>query len=109
MTKAKHSILVLALVAGLAGCVSSDVISTGPDTYMVTASGAGFSTAGVREKVYAKANAFCSSRGLVMMPVSFKAHEGELGRRPPNADLIFRALKPGDPAITRPDTTISFE
>ena len=87
------------------GCVSSDVISAGPDTYMVSASGAGFATAGVREKVYQNANDFCAARGLVMVPVSFKARPGALGQHPPSADLIFRALKPGDPAIGRPDLT----
>jgi hypothetical protein len=94
--------LALLIAFAISGCVSSDVISAGPDTYMVTASGAGFSTAGVREKVYAKANAYCASRGLVMVPVSFKARPGQLGRNPPSADLVFRALKPGDPAIERP-------
>ena len=89
----------------LSGCVSSDVISTGPDTYMVSASGAGFATAGVREVVYKKANEFCAAKGLVMVPVSLKVRPGELGRNPPSADLIFRALKPGDPAIGRPDLT----
>ena len=76
---------------------------------MVTASGAGFSTAGVREKVYAKANKYCQERGLVMMPVSFRASPGELGRHAPNADLVFRALKPGDPEIKRPRLTESDE
>jgi hypothetical protein len=89
------------------GCSSSGVISAGPDTYMVTASGAGFGTAGVREKVYGKANNFCAEKGLVMVPVSFKARPGELGRNPPSADLVFRALKPGDPAIGRPEITDS--
>lgn len=93
----------------LTGCVSSGVIPSGPDTYMVSASGAGFATAGVRETVYEKANEFCKERGLVMVPVSFKAREGEFGRRPPSADLIFRALKPGDPAIDRPDIIESDE
>ena len=92
-------------IAILSGCVSSDVISTGPDTYMVSASGVGFATAGVRESVYKKANEFCAAKGLVMVPVSLKVREGALGQRPPGADLIFRALKPGDPAIGRPELT----
>lgn len=83
----------------LTGCVSSDIISTGPETYTVTASGAGFSTAGVREKVYKKANEFCAKKNLVMVPISFKSRPGELARHPPSADLTFKALKPGDPAI----------
>ncbi len=93
------SAIIFALTSG---CSTSDVISSGPDTYMVTSSGAGFGTASVRENVYKKANDFCAKRGLVMVPVSFKARPGELGRSAPNADLVFRALKPGDPAIGRP-------
>jgi hypothetical protein len=41
--------------------------------------------------------------GLVMVPVSFDSRPGELGRHPPSADLVFRALKPGDPDIKRPN------
>jgi len=99
----KHTATLIAALTGLllflTGCVSSDIMSTGPETYSVSASGAGFATAGVREKVYRKANEFCAKRGLVMVPVSFKSRPGELGRHPPSADLTFKALKPGDPAI----------
>lgn len=93
--------LFLLTMAALTGCVSSsDILSTGPDTYTISAGArAGFSTVGVREKVYKEANEFCAKKGLVMVPVSFKARPGELGRHPPSADLTFRALKPGDPAI----------
>lgn len=94
---------VTTIILFCSGCVSSGIISAGPDTYMVSASGAGFATAGVREVVYKKANEFCAAKGLVMVPVSFKSRPGELGRNPPSADLTFRALKPGDPAIGRPD------
>ena len=85
------------------GCSSSPVLSVGPDTYMVTASGAGFGTAGVRQTVFQKANQFCQSQGLVMIPVSFNAVEGKLGSHPPNADLVFRALHPDDPEVHRPN------
>jgi hypothetical protein len=102
MKTLKMALLAICLCS-IQACVSSDVISTGPDTYMVSASGAGFATAGVREKVYKKANDFCAKKGLVMVPVSFNARPGVLAVHPPSADLIFRALKPGDPAIARPD------
>jgi hypothetical protein len=110
--KIKYLLVLFVFALFLTGCVSTSVISSGPDTYMVSASGAGFATAGVRETVYRKANKYCEDRGLVMVPVSFKARPGELGRHPPSADLIFRALKPGDPDIDRPilddaDLTIS--
>ena len=86
----------------LAGC-AAEVIPAGPDTYTVASSGAGFSTAGVRAKTYRAANDYCQKRGLVMVPVSFDAQGGVLGQRPPTAELVFRALTPGDPEIKRPN------
>ncbi len=70
---------------------------------MVSSSGVGFSTGGVRASTYQKAKKFCDDRGLVFVPVSFDAQGGVYGRRPPTADLVFRALKPGDPEIKRPN------
>jgi hypothetical protein len=84
-------------------CSTSSVVPCGPDTYSVSSSGAGFSTGGVRARAYKAANDFCSKRGLVMMPVSFDAQGGVYGQRPPTADLVFRALPPGDPEIKRPN------
>ena len=95
----------LGLVASLAlvGCTNSGVIPSGPDTYMISAGGAGFSTGGVRASTHRKAHSFCAERGLVFVPVSFDAREGVLGQRAPTADLVFRALRPGDPEIKRPN------
>lgn len=95
----------LALLFGslLAGCASTGVISTGPDTYSVTETSAGISDVGVRTRVYKKANEFCEARGLVMVPVSLDAQPGALAQRVPSATLVFRALKPGDPEIKRPN------
>lgn len=92
----------LLMVSALAGC-AAQVVPAGPDTYSVSSSGAGFSTAGVRSRAYRAATDFCSKRGLVMVPVSFDAQGGVLGSRPPTADLVFRALRPGDPDIKRPN------
>ena len=95
-------VFALLLALALVGCTTSDVIPSGPDTYTVTSAGAGFDTGGVRRHCYEKANAFCQKQGLVMMPVSINVKGGELGRHPPTAELVFRALKPGDPEIKRP-------
>lgn len=70
---------------------------------MISAGGVGFSTAGVRERTYFTAQKFCTERGLVFVPVSFDAQNGVLGQRAPTADLVFRALPPGDPEIKRPN------
>ena len=92
----------LALILIISGCASPGVMSAGPDTYTVTSgTSAGFSSAGVRAEVYSLANKFCEERGLVMVPISMDAREGALGRNPPSATLVFRALKPGDPDIKR--------
>jgi hypothetical protein len=100
MNRTARFYIAMVSTALLLGCSTSSIIPTGQDTYMVTASGAGFSTVGVRDKVFKAANDYCVKRGLVMVPISFKANPGLLGRNPPpSADLIFRALKPGDPAI----------
>lgn len=100
--KLKLIIITTTTIALLTGC-ASEVIPAGPDTFTVSSSGAGFSTAGVRARCYKAANAYCKKHGLVMVPVSFDAQGGVLGRRPPTADLVFRALKPGDPDIKRPN------
>lgn len=91
-----------AVIVIFTGC-ASQVVPAGPDTYTVSSSGAGFSTAGVRARAYKAANDFCAKRGLIMVPVSFDAQGGVMGQRPPTADLVFRALRPGDPEIKRPN------
>lgn len=102
--KIRGKLILVACILGF-GCTTSNVIPTGPDTFMITSSGVGFSTAEVRENVFYAANEYCANRGLVMVPVSFKATPGEYGRHPPSADLIFRALKSGDPDIGKVSLT----
>ena len=95
-------LLAAAVCGGLAGGCTTGVIPAGPDTYMVSATGMGFGTGGVRTSVYRKANEFCAGAGLVMVPVSCDAKGGQPGVAP-TADLTFRALRPGDPEIKRPN------
>jgi hypothetical protein len=85
----------------VSGCSTGSVIQAGPDTYSVTSTGAGFSTDGVRSKVYDAANEYCAKKNLVMIEASLDIQSGSLGRHPPNADLKFRCLKSGDPEISR--------
>ena len=92
----------LTVLSFFVGC-AAQVVPAGPDTYTVSSSGAGFSTAGVRARAYRAANDYCQKHGLVMVPVSFDAQGGVLGQRPPTADLVFRGLRPGDPEIKRPN------
>lgn len=84
----------------LTACSTSSVIQSGPNTFMVSSSGAGFGTGSVRENVFKAANDFAAAKGMVMVPISFKAKPGELGRNPPSADLIFKLAKTGAPSIS---------
>ena len=59
------------------------------------------STTPAREIAFETANKYCAKRKLVMVPVSLDVRPGEIGVRAATADLVFRALKPGDPAIKR--------
>lgn len=93
---------IAAAAAFLAGC-STGVVPAGPDTYMLSVPATGFSTAGAaKAKAYKQASEWCARRGLVMVPVSVDASGPQFGRSMGRADLVFRALKPGDPDINRP-------
>jgi hypothetical protein len=95
----------LALAFMIAGCAwSPRVVPAGPQTYTVTAEeGLKWNTATVpaRELVFDAANEYCTKRKLVMVPVSLDVRPGEIGVRLASADLVFRALPPGDPQIAR--------
>ncbi len=84
----------------MAGCTTR-IVPAGPDTYSVSSRGAGYSAAYTRSNAYEAADKFCRERGLVMVPVSVDSERGAPGRQP-STELIFRALKPGDPEIKRP-------
>jgi len=97
------SALALALI--FAGCAwGPRVVSAGPQTYSVTAEeGLKWNTAVIppREIVFDAANKYCARQKLVMVPVTLDVRPGELGLRLASADLVFRALAPGDPQIAR--------
>lgn len=85
----------------VAGC-SSGVVPAGPDTYMVSRSVSGFSTAGAaKASAYREASAWCASRGLVMVPVAVDTQNPVTGQRMGHAELTFRAVKAGDPDVRR--------
>ena len=98
---ARLTALVLCLLP--VGCaLGPRVVAAGPQTYLVSSEGElSFSTATepAREAVFRAANRFCTKRKLVMVPVSLDVHPGDLDGRLTSADLVFRALRPGDPQI----------
>lgn len=72
------------------------------------------SAAKAKADCYQKASAWCTARGLVMVPISSDAQDPIAARKPGSAELTFRALKPGDPDIKRvnieaPDITKRIE
>ena len=95
----------VAVVLAFSGCASGPrVAPAGPQTHTVSAEdGLNWDTRTIpaRERVFLAANRFCAKRKLVMVPVSLDVRPGEPGVRPATADLVFRALQPGDPAIGR--------
>lgn len=93
----KFSILA-ASAAILAGCASSGVIPTGPDTYMLTKKGAGgmFSNGNeVLGDLYREATDFCERRGQVVETVGTDAQNAIPFARMPNAKLDFRCVSKG--------------
>jgi len=102
----KPALIISLAVFALVGCSTSpEIVPAGPDTYSVSAGGGlGWtpSSAPIRAKVYRAANDFCAERGLIMVPVSVDQRPGEMGRHTASMELVFRALRPGDPEIERP-------
>lgn len=80
----------------ISGCTTSNIIKTGTDVYMVTSSGAGFSSAGVRSNVFDAANKFCGKKGQLIQPVSFESEKGKLASHPPSAELMFKCINKGE-------------
>lgn len=69
---------------------------------MVSHSISAFSTTGRGMAAnYKEASEWCASRGLVMVPVSRDEQQPVAGQHMGNAELVFRALKPGDAEIKR--------
>lgn len=97
--------LVLSLALLVASCASGpQVVSAGPQTYSVSAEDElkwNATTVPARELVFGAANQYCAKRKLVMVPVSLDVRPGEIGVRTATADLVFRAMRPGDPEIGR--------
>ena len=95
----------LALILLHAGCaIGPKVVQAGPQTYMVS-SDAGLSwseaTGSSRDAVLRAANRFCAKRKLIMVPVSLDVHPTDSEGLFERADLVFRALRRGDPEIAR--------
>jgi len=80
----------------ITGCSTSGVIPMGTDVYMVSSSGAGFDTGGVRSNVYEAANKFCDKNKQSLKAVSYESVKGKLASHPPSAELMFKCVKKTD-------------
>lgn len=97
-----------AFILSLGGCAMGPrVVPVGPQTYSVS-SADGYVSATAREVVLNAANRYCAKRKLVMVPVSLDVHPGAIRDRLSMADLVFKALPPGDPAINRTRAVIRY-
>lgn len=86
----------LVLCVALAGCASSGVQRTGPDTYMLSKTGAGgiFSSgSAVKADLYSEANAFCAGKGMVAETVNADAKNAIPFVRMNSAELEFRCVQ----------------
>ena len=89
------------ILALLAGCASTGVVSTGPDTYMIAGSGADFrGTAGISADLYTEANAFCAGRKKQLATITLTERNAIPFVRASSAKLEFRCVAPSDPATT---------
>ena len=100
----KRLIIFVALL--LAACAGvTDVVSTGPDTYMVASHGVmGWSSgAAQKAKAFQEADAFCKSLGKQLQTISTNETAGGGFGQIAAGEVHFRCLKPSDPALQRPD------
>lgn len=85
----------------LAGCASTGVVSTGPDTYMIarTDGAPGTSGAEVTAGLYREANAFCAEQKKQLITINVAGLDYKPFVRLANSKLDFRCAAPGDPAL----------
>ena len=86
---------VLVIGSALLGCASvTDVVSTGPETYMVAAEGVlGNSSSGKQAfKAQEQAAAFCNAKGMQVETISSQEVPGGFGKVA-SATVNFKCLK----------------
>lgn len=80
-------------VAVLAGCASSGVVQTGPDTYVIAKSEWGFTSGAVHAaKITQEASDHCRSLGKVVKVTSVQKNDVELGKTPA-AEVNFQCVE----------------
>jgi Short C-terminal domain len=101
----KSSFLVIGLTLLLGGCQSnSGVVLMGPNTYVVTRQAAtGFSGSGtLKASALEEAAKFCAEHGKQLKVVAItEAQPPYILGNFPKAEIVFKALDPGDPELRR--------
>jgi len=98
------SMVALAFAVSLSGCISaSKVLPVGKDTYSVSATADGMSSASsAREKAFEAARLHCASLGKEFLLVSESVTRTRMGIDT-TITITFRALDKSDPEYKRPD------
>ena len=94
------ALISLLLVAGLAGCATSDIVPMGTDTYMIAQTSAGGifkAMSSLKTEVIQRANQFAESKGKVAIPVASKETPARPGRNMPTFEYQFRLVDKADP------------
>lgn len=94
--------ILIALIIPLIGC-TSDPISVGPNTYMLSDTGAWSwsSGSGLKGDLFIKANKYCQAQGKQLMPVSTHSSDASFSTFG-HAEIQFQCLAPNDPALQPP-------
>lgn len=93
--------LIVGAVLLVSGCSGPGIVPMGQDTYMLARDGS-FTTFGggaVKAELYKEAHAFCVSQGREILPLRDASRDSGYGRYA-NAEIQFRCLRPGDPALS---------
>ena len=93
-------LLMVTAMALTAGCASPSIVPMGSDTYMIAKDGSftTFGGASVKGELYQQAYGYCQSKGKDMKPLKDASRDSGYGRYA-NAEVQFKCLSPGDPAL----------
>lgn len=97
-------IVLVAMIAVLAGCASSGPVPIGKDTFMISKQSAGgmfVAASSIKVEILKEAYAFCGSENKVFQLVNSQEVPSIPGRMP-SAEIHFMCLAEGDSEIKRP-------
>lgn len=101
------AIVMLLIPLGQACVSSSEIVKTGPDTYMISRSEKGFRGASscVKAAALAEADKWCQKQGKVMKVISSSQKDMVPFTSDAYAEIHFKALDPNDPELKQPTDT----